>query len=215
MPLLVVVLLFMTLVASAWTQRGSRPKTRDVKKTGQEEGTYEFQIHGLFFTDPLYINLRNRCVQLLDTIELPNDPPILVHPLLHPFYKPPLQRFEEFVTSFAKICEARLSYSYWGPNTSSLNKGARFVHENNVAHRSVHRCNPPSSLSLLIRPIFRDCTIRNIVLNPSNMYPGPFHPVRRVSISRSRDFHHKAKAYSWARRPTRYLLIDFGLSPPI
>jgi hypothetical protein len=55
----------------------------------------------------------------------------------------------------------------------------------------------------------RDCTFANIMLDPSNMYPESFHPVR---ISRSKDFRHKAKAYSRTRRPTRYLLIDFGLS---
>jgi len=55
----------------------------------------------------------------------------------------------------------------------------------------------------------RDCTIANIMLDPSNMYPESFHPVR---MSRSRDFRRKAKAYSRTRRPTRYLLIDFGLS---
>lgn len=55
----------------------------------------------------------------------------------------------------------------------------------------------------------RDCTSANIMLDPSNMYPESFHPVK---MSRSRDFRHEAKAYSRTRRPTRYLLIDFGLS---
>ena len=55
----------------------------------------------------------------------------------------------------------------------------------------------------------RDCTIANIMLDPSNMYPESFHPFR---ISKSKDFRHKAKVYSRTRRPTRYLLIDFGLS---
>ncbi|KAI0294565.1 hypothetical protein BC826DRAFT_317195 [Russula brevipes] len=76
------------------------------------------QINRLFSTDPLWVNPRNRCVQLLDTSELPNDRPIMVHALLRPFYKPPLHTFGEFVTFFAKICEARLSYSCWGPITS-------------------------------------------------------------------------------------------------
>ena len=47
------------------------------------------------------------------------------------------------------------------------------------------------------------------MLDPSNMYPESFHPVK---MSRSRDFSHKAKAYTRTRRPSRYLLIDFGLS---
>ena len=47
------------------------------------------------------------------------------------------------------------------------------------------------------------------MLDPSNMYPESFHP---VVTNRSKDFRRKAKAYSRTRRPTRYLLIDFGHS---
>ena len=47
------------------------------------------------------------------------------------------------------------------------------------------------------------------MLDPTNMYPESFHPVER---DRSKDFRRKAKVYSRTRRPTRYLLIDFGLS---
>ncbi|KAF8471475.1 kinase-like domain-containing protein [Russula ochroleuca] len=143
-----------------------------LKKVPIREGPYELQINRLFSTEPLYSNPRNHCVHLLDVIELPNEPPILVHPLLRPYHKPPLRTFGEFVTFFAQICE-----------------GVQFMHENHVAHR--------------------DCTHGNIMLDPSNMYPGSFHPVR---MSRSKDFRHKAKAYSRTRRPSRYLLIDFGLS---
>jgi len=55
----------------------------------------------------------------------------------------------------------------------------------------------------------RDCTSGNIMLDPSNMYPESFHP---ADIRRSKDFRRKARWYSRTRRPTRYLLIDFGLS---
>ena len=47
------------------------------------------------------------------------------------------------------------------------------------------------------------------MLDPTNMYPNSFHP---VDIRRSKDFSHKIKGYSRTRRPTRYLLIDLGLS---
>ena len=47
------------------------------------------------------------------------------------------------------------------------------------------------------------------MLEPSNMFPESFHP---VEIDRSKDFRRKAKWYSRTRRPTKYLLIDFGLS---
>jgi hypothetical protein len=55
----------------------------------------------------------------------------------------------------------------------------------------------------------RDCTLENIMLDPSNMFPESFHP---AVIERRKDFRRKAKWYSRTRRPTRYLIIDFGLS---
>ena len=55
----------------------------------------------------------------------------------------------------------------------------------------------------------RDCTFGNMMLDPSNMFPESFHP---SAMDRSKDFRRKAKWYSRTRRPTRYLLIDFGLS---
>ena len=76
-----------------------------LKKLPREEGPYELEINKLFSTEPLFSNPRNHCVHLLDVIELPNDPPIIVHPLLRPFSKPPFQTYGEFVTFFAQICD--------------------------------------------------------------------------------------------------------------
>ena len=76
-----------------------------LKRLPTEEGPYELEINRLFSTEPLSSDPRNHCGQLLDVIELPNDPPIMVQPLLRPFYDPPLQTYGEFVTFFAQICE--------------------------------------------------------------------------------------------------------------
>jgi hypothetical protein len=78
-----------------------------LKRLLSEEGPYELQINRLFSTEPLSSNPRNRCVQLLDVIQLPNEEPIMVHPLLRPFYDPPLRTYGEFVTFFVHICEVR------------------------------------------------------------------------------------------------------------
>jgi len=86
------------------------------------------------------------------------------------------------------------------------------MHENNVAHRYVVPFSGARIRFLLFLTwlAIRDCTPLNIMLDPSNMYPESFHPVK---INRSaKDFHRKAKRYSRTRRPTKYLLIDFGLS---
>jgi hypothetical protein len=76
-----------------------------LKRLPSEEGPYELQINRLFSTEPLSSNPRNRCVQLLDLIQLPNEEPIMVHPLLHPFYDPLLRTYGEFVTFFTQVCE--------------------------------------------------------------------------------------------------------------
>ncbi|KAH9162951.1 kinase-like domain-containing protein [Lactarius sanguifluus] len=145
-----------------------------LKRLLSKEGPYELQINKLFSTEPLSSDSRNHCARLLDVIQLPDEDeePIMVHPLLRPFYDPPLGTYGEFVTFFAQLCE-----------------GVQFMHTHHVAHR--------------------DCTWENIMFDPTNMYPKSFHPVKR---NRSKDFRSKVTGYSRTRRPTRYLLIDFGLS---
>jgi hypothetical protein len=78
-----------------------------LKRLPSEEGPYELHINRLFSTEPLSSNPRNRCVQLLDVIQLPNEDPIMVHPLLRPFYDPQFRTYGEFVTFFTQVCEVR------------------------------------------------------------------------------------------------------------
>jgi len=47
------------------------------------------------------------------------------------------------------------------------------------------------------------------MLDPSGMYPKGFHP---VNIHRRRDFKGRAKRFTRTRRPSRYYLVNFGLS---
>jgi hypothetical protein len=47
------------------------------------------------------------------------------------------------------------------------------------------------------------------MLDPSGMYPDGFHPIQ---VNRRRDFRGRAKRFTRTLRPTRYYLIDFGLS---
>ncbi|KAH9954061.1 kinase-like domain-containing protein [Russula dissimulans] len=68
-------------------------------------------------------------------------------------------------------------------------EGLEFMHERNVAHR--------------------DCTVNNLMFDPSEMYPEGFHPIQ---MSRNRNFKGSARRYTRTERPPRYYLIDFGLS---
>ena len=179
-----------------------------LKKLLTQEGPYELEINKLFSTEPLSSNPRNRCVRLLDVIELPNDPPIIVHPLLRPFYKPPFRTYGEFITFFAQICEVSPPSPLVTPSFLELPIighpiYARKSRRSPVCH---HRFVP---ILVSNMTCIRDCTSENIMLDPLNMFPESFHP---ADIGRAKDFRRKAKWYSRTRRPTRYLLIDFGLS---
>ncbi|KAI9443850.1 kinase-like domain-containing protein [Lactarius indigo] len=68
-------------------------------------------------------------------------------------------------------------------------EGLQFMHKNNVAHRN--------------------CTVNNIMFDPSKMYPNGYHISQ---INRRRDLKGRAKRYTRTDRPPRYYLIDFGLS---
>lgn len=79
-----------------------------LKRLLRKEGPSELQINKMFSTEPLSLEPRNHCARLLGVLYLPDEDPIMVHPLLRPFDDPPLQTYGEFVTFFAQICEVRL-----------------------------------------------------------------------------------------------------------
>lgn len=66
-----------------------------------------------------------------------------------------------------------------------------------------------ASLTLLFDGTPRDCMNLNIMMDPRNTFPDMFHP--RV-IHKTRDWAGHAKYYSRTLRPTKYIIIDFGLS---
>jgi len=70
-----------------------------------------------------------------------------------------------------------------------LFEGLQFIHQCNVAHR--------------------DCMFANIMMDPKPMFPHSHHP---VSDRKKPSFKGRAKYYTRTARPTRYYLIDFGLS---
>ena len=178
-----------------------------------EEGPYELEVNRLLSTEPLASNPRNRCAPLLDVIQLPNEPPIMVHPLLRPFYNPRFQTFGEFVSFFAQACEVSPVLSC----TACIGLGHICPRPYNSCMKTMLRTGMSVHFSslmsrYLISPTLhhiRDCTSENIMLDPTNMYPKSFHP---VALGRSKDFRRRAKAYTRTRRPSRYVLIDFGLS---
>jgi hypothetical protein len=102
--------------------RISDGKTVILKKLLEGEGPYELQINKLFSSDSLVSNPRNHCAPLLDVIELPNDPPIMVHSHLRPFYNPRFNTYGEFVAFFEQICEVCVPFSFVNTDCSQLSR---------------------------------------------------------------------------------------------
>jgi hypothetical protein len=82
-----------------------------LKMLPEDEGPDELQLNRLFSSEPLASNPRNHCAPLLDVIQLPNDPPIMVHSQLHLYHDPPFHTYGEFVAFFEQICEVRRLFS--------------------------------------------------------------------------------------------------------
>ncbi|KAH0828134.1 hypothetical protein J3R83DRAFT_3809 [Lanmaoa asiatica] len=59
------------------------------------------------------------------------------------------------------------------------------------------------------KTINRDCMNRNIALDPSELYPNSFHPMKTMF---KRDYSGFAKHFTRTQRPPKYYFIDFGLS---
>ena len=106
-----------------------------LKKLPEDEGPYELQLNRLFSSETLASNPRNHCAPLLDVIQLPNDPPIMVHPQLRLYYNPPFHTYGEFVAFFGQICEVCRLLSQLVSLPYSTIQGIQFMHRNHVAHR--------------------------------------------------------------------------------
>jgi hypothetical protein len=171
----------------------------------------ELEITQLLSSPGLRLEPHNHCVPLLEVIDLPNalDQKLMVMPFLRPFNKPRFQTFGEFVSFFIQICDVRPAQlpvrgHRW--DLTIINPGS------SVHARTKYRTQVRSFFLLenaYRGHTLRDCTPNNIMLDPSGMYPNGFHPIH---IKRNQNFKGRAKRFTRTQRPTRYYLIDFGLS---
>jgi hypothetical protein len=87
-------------------------RTRDdlpviLKRIFPEEGPYELSITRKFSSPELAGDPHNRCVPLLEVIELEGtgSHKLMVFPLLRPFDRPRFQTFGEFAAFFTQLCD--------------------------------------------------------------------------------------------------------------
>ena len=183
-----------------------------LKKVLPEEGPYELSITELFSSPGLRGDPKNHCVPLLELIDLsqtnPDGRKLMVMPLLRPFKNPRFQTYGEFVAFFMQISEVGSTIIEQNLQTIS----DRFWSGPQI-HARKESGAPVGMVSLskgaIIQSFCRDCTVNNIMFDPSGMYPNGYHPVQ---VNRSLNFKGRAKRYSRTERPPRYYMIDFGLS---
>jgi hypothetical protein len=56
-------------------------------------------------SEPLSLDPRNHCVQLLEVLDVPGDDQLLVTPLLRPFDSPTFDTFGEAIDCFRQLFE--------------------------------------------------------------------------------------------------------------
>jgi len=66
-----------------------------------------------------------------------------------------------------------------------------------------------STALISISPRFRDLNMNNFMMEWKNMFPDGFHP---QAILRTKDATDTASYFTRTQRPTRYIIIDFGMS---
>jgi hypothetical protein len=112
-----------------------------LKKVLPEEAPHELSITELFSSPGLKGDSRNRCVPLLDLVDLcqtkPDGTKLMVMPFLRPFKKPRFETYGEFVAFFMQISVVRSTVIE--PDSETISdrfcQGLGFMHEQNVAHR--------------------------------------------------------------------------------
>ncbi|KAI0041364.1 hypothetical protein FA95DRAFT_1501607 [Auriscalpium vulgare] len=107
---------YTTIVIDA--TRVSDQKHVAMKRIMPPLGENELSVLQHLATEPLRSDPRNRCVPLLDVLELPDGEKLVVLPLLHPWDTPRFKTVGEVVAFFDQILNA-----------------VHFLHDNNLAHR--------------------------------------------------------------------------------
>jgi len=70
--------------------------------------------------------------------------------------------------------------------------------------------DPPHHVAIIIDfPHFRDLNMNNFMMEWKNMFPTGFHPQNDL---RTKDGSRSAPFFTRTQRPTRYIIIDFGMS---
>jgi serine/threonine protein kinase len=127
-------------------------------------------------------------------------------PFLRPTDNPPFEVVEEVLDFVDQILEVR---SGQDQVVSSLThcQGLVFMHSHGVAHRLAFTLLCDYILMLLL--LHRDCSLKNILVDATHMYPLGFHPVHDLFLD---DLTSPAPMIARLEVGVRYYFVDYGIS---
>ena len=183
-----------------------------LKLTDKSFHPHEAELMQYLSSEPLSSDPRNHCVQLLEVLDLPDEmgrsAQVLVMPWLRPFKSPTFDTVGEAVDCFRQLFEVINFYSHilLSPNPpigTALSPWTSHC-------SSVCDFNSPHCMAIIFNfPHFRDLNINNFMMEWKNMFPKGFHPQNDL---RTQNGRHSAPFFTRTQRPTRYIIIDFGMS---
>jgi hypothetical protein len=178
-----------------------------LKRINKSVHPHEVDIGLYFSSGPLISHAANHCVPICEVITLPDDADIviLVMPLLRAFADPYFDTFGEAIDCFHQLFE--VSSFHTCITMFSLHPSRDFYSCTDIMLRI--GADLPATSSIEISFCNRDCMNRNIVIDPREIYPESFHPMKTMF---KRDFNGFARHFTRTQRPPKYYLIDFGLS---
>lgn len=166
---------------------------------------YEVDIALYFSSEDLALQPANHCVPVHDVLALDDDDDfvIIVLPLLRPYGNPRFDTIGEAVECFRQLFEVMLSFA-----TDACIKSL----PGTSVHAQASRC-PPVRGTIVdlssVDTLDRDCMNKNIMLDPSHLYPQLFNP---LETDMNKDCSGPAKHFTRTQKPPRYYFIDFGIS---
>jgi serine/threonine protein kinase len=179
-----------------------------------EAGSDEVAICRMLSSPELRNDPHNHAVPVLDYFTKDDEPQhgFLVMPLLRKFDDPPFGTVGEvvdFVRQMLQVIQI-LGIRRDQPLKYICSQGIIFIHNLNVAHRSV--CHFMSvSRSCAFTCLSSDCYLGNIMMDATELIPDGFHP---QFPSKTLDLSQEVKPLSRSalKFPMRYYFIDFGES---
>lgn len=180
-----------------------------LKSVLQCDHPFEVDITRYLTSEPLRLDPMNHCVPILDVLRIPDEErDIMIMPLLRRYSDPSFKTFGEAVECFRQLFEVLILVLKH--SAADISASGPLFHAQAPRGSSVCLSVLPDIQGVSAQlEAHSDCMNLNIMMHPKPLFIDSFHPFRP---HRTRDLKGTSRHYSRAQRPTKYFLIDFGLS---